>query len=200
MNAAIVNAYSFTVRGLIAAADAARSLERMASICWPSLPRLMNPTQTHSRMAQPRQTQPKTGDGTFPSMPLKADWEPKSTPKHFSSGAGGRGVPASAEGGPSSPRTHFGGGTGEPVLPPPQVELLKPNVSIATAPARVVTARETPRTRTAEMAVMTPITTATAMPARALSGNLMPKLTAMWLTVNPAAPARLSWITEIWPT
>src|ERR1700735_443721 len=118
MNAAIVNAYSFTVRGLIAAADAARSLERVGSICWRSLPRLMNPTQTHSRMAQPRQTQPKTGDGTFPSMPLKADWAPKSTP------------------------THCTWGTGEHVLPPPHVELLKPNVSIATAPARVVTARE----------------------------------------------------------
>src|ERR1700733_14818706 len=159
MKAAIVNAYSFTGRGLIAAADAARSWERMASICWPSLPRLMNPTQTHSRMAQPRQTQPKTGDGTFPSMPLKADWAPKSTPNHFSSG------------------------TGEPVLPPPHVELLKPNVSIADAPARVGAARETLRTRTAEMAVMTPSTTASAMPARALSWNLMPKLTAMWLAV-----------------
>src|ERR1700758_5797921 len=176
MNAGIVNAYSFTVRGLIAAADAARSLERMASICWPSLPRLMNPTQTPSRMQQPRQTQPKTGDGTFPSMPLKADCAPKSTPNHFSSG------------------------TGEPVLPPPQVLLLKPKFSIATAPAKVTTARDTPRTLTAETAVMTPITTDTAMPARAPSGKVMPKLTAIWLTVNPAAPARLSWITEIWPT
>ena len=58
--------------------------------------------------------------------------------------------------------------TGEPVAPPPQVVLVKPKFWIATAPARVTTARETP--------------------ARALTGKVMPKLTAMWLTVNPAAP------------
>ena len=39
MAAEIMNAYSLTVRGLIDAAAAARSLERTASICWPSLPR-----------------------------------------------------------------------------------------------------------------------------------------------------------------
>jgi len=78
--------------------------------------------------------------------------------------------------------------TGEPVAPPPQVVLVKPKFWIATAPARVTTARETPRTRTAEKAVATPATTATATPARALTGKVMPKLTAMWLTVNPAAP------------
>ena len=77
---------------------------------------------------------------------------------------------------------------------------MKPKFSIATAPARVTTARETPRTRTAEIAVITPMITATAMPMRPPSGKVMPKLTAMWLTVNPAAPARLSWMTEIWPT
>ena len=37
----MLNADSFTVRGLIAAAEAARSLERTASIRWPSLPRRM---------------------------------------------------------------------------------------------------------------------------------------------------------------
>jgi hypothetical protein len=39
MNAAMVNAASFTVRGLTAAAAAARSLERTASIRWPRRPR-----------------------------------------------------------------------------------------------------------------------------------------------------------------
>ena len=41
MNAAMVNAASFTARGLTAAAAAARSLERTASIRWPSWPRRM---------------------------------------------------------------------------------------------------------------------------------------------------------------
>jgi hypothetical protein len=45
-----------------------------------------------------------------------------------------------------------------------------------------------------------PITTATAMPASAATGNVMPKLTAMCEIVNPAAPARASWMIEIWPT
>ena len=174
--AAIVNAHSLTVRGLIAAADAARSLERIASICWPSLPRLMKPTATHSRTQQARQTKPKTGDGTLPSMPRNPALAPRSSPKRF------------------------GSATGEPVEPPPQVVLVKPKFSIATAPARVTTARDTPRTRTAEIAVITPMITATAMPIRPPASVGMPKLTAMWLTVNPAAPARLSWITEIWPT
>ena len=78
--------------------------------------------------------------------------------------------------------------------------LTKPKFSIATAPARVTTDRLTPRTRTAEIAVITPITAATAMPASAATGKVMPKLTAMCEIVNPAAPARASWITEIWPT
>ena len=76
----------------------------------------------------------------------------------------------------------------------------KPKFSIATAPARVTTARLTPRTRTAETAVIRPMTTATAMPASAATGNVMPKLTAMCEIVNPAAPASASWMTEIWPT
>ncbi len=58
--------------------------------------------------------------------------------------------------GPRSRPKNFGSGTGEPVEPPPQVVLVKPKFSIATAPARVTTARDTPRTRTAETAVMTP--------------------------------------------
>ena len=78
--------------------------------------------------------------------------------------------------------------------------LTKPKFSMATAPASVTTDRLTPRTRTAEIAVITPITTATAMPASAATGNVMPKLTAMCEIVNPAAPASASWITEIWPT
>src|ERR1700742_2147749 len=164
MNAAMVNAYSFTVRGLIAAADAARSLDRIASICWPSLPRRMKPTHTPIRMQQARQTQPNTGDGTLPSMPRNPACEPRSRPKNF------------------------GSGTGEPVEPPPQVVLVNPKFSMATAPARVTTASETPRTRTAETAVITPMITDTATPITAPAANVIPKLTAMWLTVNPAAP------------
>ena len=78
--------------------------------------------------------------------------------------------------------------------------LTKPKFSMATAPASVTTDRLTPRTRTAEIAVSRPMTTATAMPASAATGNVMPKLTAMCEIVNPAAPASASWITEIWPT
>jgi hypothetical protein len=80
------------------------------------------------------------------------------------------------------------------------VLLTKPKFWMATAPARVTTDRLTPRTRTAEAAVIRPITTATAMPASAATGNVTPKLTAMCETVNPAAPASASWMTEIWPT
>ena len=176
MTAAMVNAYSFTVRGLIAAAAAARSLERTASIRWPSAPRRMNPTATHSSTQQIRATQPKTGLGRLPSTPRNGACGPRSAPNHFISG------------------------TGEPARPPPQVVFTKPKFSIATAPARVTTARLTPRTRTAETAVITPITAATAMPASAATGKVMPKLTAMCEIVNPAAPARASWMIEIWPT
>ncbi len=76
----------------------------------------------------------------------------------------------------------------------------KPKLLMATAPARVTTARLTPRTRTAEKAVTTPMATATAMPASAASGKVMPKLLAMCAIVKPAAPARASWMIEIWPT
>src|SRR5690242_19384018 len=170
------NAYSFTVRGLIAAADAARSLERTASMRWPRVPRRMNPTHTHSSTQQISATQPNTGDGTLPSMPWNEFCVPRSRPNSF------------------------GSGTGEPDRPPPQVAFTKPKFSIATAPASVTTARLTPRTRTAETAVTRPMTTATAMPARAATGNVIPKLANMCETVNPAAPARASWTTEIWPT
>ena len=176
MNAAMPNAYSFTVRGLIAAAAAARSLERTASIRCPSFPRRMYPTATIASTQQISATQPKTGLGWLLSMPRNGAFGPRSRPNHV------------------------GSGTGEPARPPPQVLLTKPKFSMATAPASVTTDRLTPRTRTAETAVIRPITTATAMPARAATGNVMPKLTAMCEIVNPAAPASASWITEIWPT
>ena len=176
MNAAMVNAYSLTVRGLTAAAAAARSLDRTASIRWPSLPRRMKPTITHSSTQQISATQPNTGDGTLPSMPRNPALVPRSRPNSFSSG------------------------TPEPVEPPPQVVLVKPKFWIATAPASVTTASDTPRTRTAENAVITPIPTATRMPISASNGNGMWKFSAMWLTVNPDTPASASWMTEICPT
>ena len=70
---------------------------------------------------------------------------------------------------------------------------MKPKFWIATAPASVTTASDTPRTRTAENAVITPIATATAMPISASNGNGMWKFSAMWLTVNPDTPASASW-------
>ena len=140
MNAAMPNAYSFTVRGLIAAAAAARSLERTASIRCPSVPRRMYPTPTIASTQQISATQPKTGLGWLPSMPRNGAFGPRSRPNHV------------------------GSGTGEPARPPPQVLLTKPKFSMATAPASVTTDRLTPRTRTAETAVIRPITTATAMP------------------------------------
>ena len=72
--------------------------------------------------------------------------------------------------------------------------------AIATAPARVTTVRLTPRTRSAETAVISPITTATATPASAAHGKPMPASTAKCEIVKPAAPARASWATETWPT
>src|SRR5512135_1206914 len=176
MNAAMPKAASFTDRGLIAAAAAARSLERTASIRCPSVPRRRYPTATHSSTQQISTTQPKTGLGRLPSIPRNGARGPRSSPNH----AGSR--------------------TGEPARPPPQLLLTKPNFSMATAPASVTTARLTPRTRTAETAVTRPITTATTMPASAATGNVMPKLTAMCEIVKPAAPASASWTTEIWPT
>ena len=91
-------------------------------------------------------------------------------------------------------------GTGEPFGPTPQVVLAKPKFAIATAPARVTTVRLTPRTRSAETAVISPITTATATPASAASGKPMPASTAKCEIVKPVAPARASWATETWPT
>ena len=102
--------------------------------------------------------------------------------------------------GPKSTPNQCISGTGEPSPPPPQVGFWKPKLSMATAPARVTTERLMPRTRTAEIAVRTPRATATAMPASAASGKVMPKLLAMCEIVKPAAPARASWMIEIWPT
>src|ERR1700722_20366381 len=86
MNAAMVNAYSLTVRGLTAAAAAARSLDRTASIRCPSLPRLMKPTITHSSTQQASATQPNTGDGTLPSMPRNPALVPGAGPKQLELG------------------------------------------------------------------------------------------------------------------
>jgi len=113
----------------------------------------MYPTATIASTQQISATQPKTGLGWLPSI------------------AAERGV------GPRSRPNHLGSGTGEPAKPPPaQVLLTKPKFWMATAAGqRWTTDRLTPRTRTAETAVIRPITTATTMPASAATGNVMPK-------------------------
>ena len=121
-------------------------------------------------------TQPKTGLGWLPSRPRKCAAGPRSIPNRC------------------------GSGTGEPVCPPPQVGLVKPKFSIATAAASVTTARLTPRTRSAETAVSMPSTSAAAVPRMSAMGKPMPALTARCEIVNPDTPASESCTTEIWPT
>ena len=66
--------------------------------------------------------------------------------------------------------------TGEPKLPAPQVLFWNPNCSIATAPASVTTARLTPRTRSAETPMISPISVATSEPASGPQGKPTPAL------------------------
>ena len=110
---------------------------------------------------------------------------------------------------PSSPRNplygprsspSFGSGTGELEVPPPHVELVKTNCSIATAAASVITARLTPRTRRAEKPMPTPITVAPNAPISITHGKPTPWSVARWEMMKPEIPARASWTTEIWPT
>src|ERR1700733_11723744 len=170
------NAISLTMRGSIAAAAAARSFERTASIRRPRSPRLIHATVKHAATVTASATQPKTGLGRLPSSPRNDDRAPRSSPSSFSSG------------------------TGEPVWPPPQVVLRKPKFVIATTAASVTTARLTPRTRNADAAVIRPRMTATTTPASGARGKPIPALTARCEIVNPDTPASVSCTTEIWPT
>ena len=170
------NAISLTLRTFTADAAAARSLERTASMRCPRLPRRMAATSRHSPTVTASATQPNTGLGSPPSRPRNAERGPRSRPNRC------------------------GSGTGEPVLPPPQVLLTKPNWSIATAAPSVTTARLTPRTRSAEAAVSSPSSTAAAAPHNGASGKPMPASTAMCETTKPETPARASCTTEICPT
>ena len=77
---------------------------------------------------------------------------------------------------------------------------MKPKLPIATAAASVTTARLTPRTRSAETAVIIPSTSAAAVPMMSAKGKPIPALTAKCEMVKPDTPARESWTTEIWPT
>ena len=161
---------------LIPAAAAARSFERTASIRCPKLDRRTLATSRQSSTRHASVKKPKTGLGSLSSSPRNDESKPKLKPKTC------------------------GEGTGEAAEPPPQVELTKPNCSIATAAASVTTARLTPRTRKAETPMTSPSKVAAATPSKGPSGNPMPWSTAMCETVKPATPASASWTTEIWPT
>ncbi len=71
---------------------------------------------------------------------------------------------------------------------------------IATTAASVTTARLTPRTRSADAAVIRPRITATSVPARGARGKPIPAFTARCEIVNPETPASVNCTTEIWPT
>ncbi len=59
-------------------------------------------------------------------------------------------------------------------MPPPHVEFRKTNCSIATAAASVTTARLTPRTRSAETAMIRPQIVATTAPISIPAGKPTP--------------------------
>src|SRR5262249_39349273 len=143
-------AANFTYATLIPTAAAARSLERTASIHRPSWLRRRFATSRQRRTATPTNTKPRIGLGMLPSIPRNDAPEPRLRP----------------------PRC--GWFTGEPETPAPQVELLKPNCSIATAPAMVTTARLTPRTRSAETPTIRPRTAAATEPASGPHGKPTP--------------------------
>src|SRR5215218_9024105 len=75
---------------------------------------------------------------------------------------------------PTSMPRIVGSGTGDADPPAPQVVLLKPNCSIATAAASVTTARLTPRTRSADAPAAKPTAVATATPQIAAGTNEKP--------------------------
>ena len=99
------NAISLTLRTSIAAAAAARSLERTASMRCP---------RSAAAHGGHQQAQPP------PSPPARPSRTPGSAARRR-----GPGTPAR---GPRSRPNRCGSGTGEPVLPPPQVVLTKPKL------------------------------------------------------------------------
>ena len=103
---------------------------------------------------------------------------------------------------PYGPRSipSLGSGTGELDVPPPHVEFRNTNCSIATAAARVTTARLTPRTRSADTAMIRPHTVAPTAPISIPAGKPTPWSAARWERMNPEIPASASWTIEIWPT
>src|SRR5579875_932222 len=179
ISALTMNAVSLTRRTSMPAAEAARSLDRTASIRWPIAPRRRAATSRQSRISTTSTTMPKTGLGTLPSMPRNGACGDRLRPKTRS------------------------GLTGDPEACAPQAELPKPNCSTATAPASVTTARLTPRTRSEATAVMKPTISAQPIPASGASGKsaqIPPTLVSMCDIAYPVTPARATWTTEICPT
>ena len=86
----------------------------------------------------------------------------------------------------------LGCSTGEPPEAAPHLVLANPNCSIATTPARVTTARLAPRTRSADVPTIRPMTTAATEPTIGPHGNPMPALTTMCDTANPETPASVT--------
>src|ERR1700733_13613155 len=78
--------------------------------------------------------------------------------------------------------------------------LLNASASSAAAVARVVTARFTPRTRTAGSPITSPTTTEHRAARIRPNGKPIPRLWAMWLSMNALIPASAFWASEIWPT
>ena len=98
-------------------------------------------------------------------------------------------------------RTGTAGARDAPAAPPESDGLASTSCSMATAMARVATARLMPRTRVAGRPTSTPTQRGdSAASDAAASGNGTPSLGQPGSTVNPATPAMASWASEIWPT
>src|SRR6478752_8869608 len=158
-------AANFVVRTLTPDAAAARSLDRTASIRMPSPLVRTRATSRNAATAMASSRHPSTGLGRPPLIAPRPAPDPTSTPRIV------------------------GSGTGDAEPPAPHVLLLKPNCSIATAAASVTTARDTPRTRSAEAPAAKPSAVAAATPQIAAGTNPRPASSVTCATVKPATPA-----------
>ena len=163
MNALMPKAISLTLRTSTAAAAAARSFERTASMRWPRLPRLTAATSRQRPTVTASTSQPKTGLGSEPSRPRKADCGPRSRPSRCGSG---RGAPLAAAPGLVE----------EAELRDRHRRTKRHHREADTADAW------------AETAVSRPSSTAAPAPSTGASGNPIPASTARWETVKPATP------------
>ena len=87
-----------------------------------------------------------------------------------------------------------------PPRPPLNQDGLNTSASMAAAAASVMTARFTPRTRSAGSPIRRPTGTAAAAASSSENGNGTPQFWLRWLSMNALIPANDICASDTWPT